>query len=56
MEKKNGYDLKLLSLKKIEFTKNHDTFKFSYLLKNDEEKNISCIWTTISIYYNKLQK
>ncbi len=24
--------------------------------KNDEKRNISCIWTIISIYYNKLQK
>jgi hypothetical protein len=31
-------------------------FKFSYLLKNDKQKNMSCIWTTIIIYYNKLQK
>jgi hypothetical protein len=39
-----------------EFTRNQDTFKNSYLLKNDKEKNISCTWTTISIHYNKLQK
>jgi len=36
------------------FTKNHNTFKSSYSLKNDEEKNMSCIWTTISTYYKKL--
>jgi hypothetical protein len=37
------------------FTRNQDTFKISYLFKNDEEKNL-CTWTTISIYDNKLQK
>jgi hypothetical protein len=40
----------------IEFTKNEDTFKNSYLFKNNEEKNMSCIWTTINIYYNNLKK
>jgi len=55
---KNGYDLKLLSFLKTntEFTRNQDTFKNSYLLKSNEEKNMSCTWTIISIYYNKLQK
>ncbi len=35
------------------FTRNWDTFKTS--LKNDKQKNMPCIGTTISIYYNKLQ-
>jgi hypothetical protein len=26
----------------IEFTRNHDTFKNSYLFKNDKQKNMSC--------------
>jgi len=37
---KNCCDLKLLSFKKkqnTEFTRNHDTFKNSYLFKNDEK-------------------
>jgi hypothetical protein len=38
----------------IEFTKNKDTFKNSYILKNNEEKNMLCTWTTMNIYYNKL--
>jgi S-adenosylmethionine:diacylglycerol 3-amino-3-carboxypropyl transferase len=49
----NYYHLKRWN---IEFTRNHDIFKNSLLFKNDEEKNISCTWTTIGIYYNKLQK
>jgi hypothetical protein len=49
----NYYHLKICNTK---FTRNYDTFKNSYLLKNDEEKNMSYTWTTISIYYNKLQK
>jgi hypothetical protein len=49
----NYYHLKRWNTK---FTKNQDTFKNLYLLKNDKEKNMSCIWTTINIYYNKLQK
>jgi hypothetical protein len=38
------------------FIRNQNTLKNSYLLKNDKQKNMSCIETTISIYYNKLQK
>jgi len=40
----------------IEFTRNQDTFKNSHLFKNDKQKNMSCIGTTISIYHNKLQE
>jgi hypothetical protein len=40
----------------IEIKENHDTFKFSYLLKNDEEKINVIIWTTIIIYYNKFHR
>ncbi len=40
--------------KTTKFTRNHDTFKNT--LKNDTQKNMSCIGTTISMYYNKLQK
>jgi len=32
------------------------TFKNSYLFKNDKQKNMSCTRTTISVYYNKVQK
>jgi hypothetical protein len=39
-----------------EFTRNQDTFKFSYLFKNDKQKNMSWTWTTIYIYYNKFEK
>jgi hypothetical protein len=45
----NYYHLKIWNTK---FTKNQNTFKILYLLKNDEEKNMSCIWTTINSYYN----
>jgi len=38
-----------------EFTRNWDIFKNSYVLKNDEKKEL-CTWITISIYYNMLQK
>jgi len=38
------------------FTRNQDTFKFSYLFKNDKQKNMSWTWTTIYIYYNKFEK
>ncbi len=31
-------------------------FLIKYLCINDEEKNMSCTWTTIKNYYNKLQK
>jgi hypothetical protein len=51
---KVGYDLKLSVYTK--FTKNQNILKNSYLFKNDEKKHISCTWTTISIYYNKLPK
>jgi hypothetical protein len=37
-------------------TKNQNIFKNSNLFKNDKQKNILCTMTTISIYYNKLQK
>jgi hypothetical protein len=40
----------------IEFTRNQVTFKNSHLFKNDKQKNMSHIGTTISIYHNKLQK
>jgi len=39
----------------IKFTRNYNTFKNSYLFKNDEQK-LSCNRTTTSIYYNKLPK
>jgi hypothetical protein len=39
-----------------EFIMNQHTFKNSYLFQNDFKKNTSCIGTTISIHYEKLQK
>jgi hypothetical protein len=39
--------LKLLSFKKMKH-KDQDTFKNSYLFKNDEKK-MSCTWKTINI-------
>jgi hypothetical protein len=39
----------------IEVTKYLHTFKFSYLFKNDKQKNRSCIGTIVNIFYKNLQ-
>ncbi len=52
------YDLKLLSFLKsnIKSLKNLHILKYSYLLKIDKQKDVSCIGRTINIFYNNLQK
>ncbi len=56
--KKIGYNLKLLSFLKTNhwIYKKSRHFHISILFKNDEEKNMPCNWTIISIYHNKFEK
>ncbi len=57
-KKKIGYDLKLLSFLKMknQIYKQIRTLSNIHIYSKMMKKKNSCTWTTISIYYNKLQK